>query len=103
MFIEVSSLTAKDVLSKLEEEIAELKAAIANGNKENAFEELGDVLLTVSSLSRKLDLDAERALASSTTKFIDRFEKVEAECEKRGINVKEADVAVLDAIYNEIK
>jgi tetrapyrrole methylase family protein/MazG family protein len=95
--------TTEDVLTKLEEEIAELKAAIANGNKENAFEELGDVLLTVSSLSRKLDLDAERALASSTTKFIDRFEKVETECEKRGINVKEADVAVLDAIYNEIK
>lgn len=92
-----------EVLAKLDEEIAELKAAIANGGSAEMTEELGDVLLTLSSLSRKLDVDAERALNASTTKFIDRFERVEDECEKRGINMKESDISVLDAIYNEIK
>ena len=95
--------TVEDVLSKLDEEIAELKAAIANGASTEMTEELGDVLLTLSSLSRKLDVDAERALNDSTTKFIDRFERVENECEKRGINMKESDISVLDGIYNEIK
>lgn len=95
--------TVEDVLSKLDEEIAELKAAIANGASAEMTEELGDVLLTLSSLSRKLDVDAERALNDSTTKFIDRFERVENECEKRGINMKESDISVLDGIYNEIK
>lgn len=95
--------TVEDVLSKLDEEIAELKAAIANGASTEMTEELGDVLLALSSLSRKLDVDAERALNDSTTKFIDRFERVENECEKRGINMKESDISVLDGIYNEIK
>ena len=95
--------TVEDVLSKLDEEIAELKAAIANGASTEMTEELGDVLLTLSSLSRKLDVDAEHALNDSTTKFIDRFERVENECEKRGINMKESDISVLDGIYNEIK
>lgn len=95
--------TVEDVLSKLDEEIAELKAAIANGASAEMTEELGDVLLTLSSLSRKLDVDAERALNDSTTKFIDRFERVENECEKRGINMKESDISVIDGIYNEIK
>ena len=95
--------TVEDVLAKLDEEIAELKAAVREGGNSEVNEELGDVLLTLSSLSRKLDVDAERALNASTTKFIDRFEKVENECEKRGINMKESDIAVLDAIYNEVK
>lgn len=95
--------TVDDVLLKLDEEISELKAAIARGESAEMNEELGDVLLTLSSLSRKLDVDAERALNDSTTKFIDRFERVENECEKRGINMKEADISVLDGIYNEIK
>ena len=95
--------TVEDVLSKLDEEIAELKAAIASGETAEMTEELGDVLLTLSSLSRKIDVDAEKALNGSTTKFIDRFEKVENECEKRGISMKEADISTLDGIYNEIK
>ena len=95
--------TVEDVLAKLDEEIAELKAAVREGGNSEVNEELGDVLLTLSSLSRKLDVDAERALNASTTKFIDRFEKVENECEKRGINMKESDISVLDAIYNEVK
>ena len=95
--------TVEDVLAKLDEEVAELKAAIRSGENSEMTEELGDVLLTLSSLSRKIDVDAERALNDSTTKFIDRFEKVENECEKRGINMKESDISVLDGIYNEIK
>lgn len=95
--------TVDDVLAKLDEEVAELKAAIRSGENSEMTEELGDVLLTLSSLSRKIDVDAERALNDSTTKFIDRFEKVENECEKRGINMKESDISVLDGIYNEIK
>ena len=95
--------TVDDVLAKLDEEVAELKAAIRSGENSEMTEELGDVLLTLSSLSRKIDVDAERALNDSTTKFIDRFEKVENECEKRGINMKESAISVLDGIYNEIK
>jgi tetrapyrrole methylase family protein/MazG family protein len=95
--------TVDDVLAKLDEEVAELKAAIRSGENSEMTEELGDVLLTLSSLSRKIDVDAERALNDSTTKFIDRFEKVENECEKRGINMKESDISVLDGIYNETK
>jgi uncharacterized protein YabN with tetrapyrrole methylase and pyrophosphatase domain len=72
--------TVEDVLAKLDEEIAELKAAVREGGNSEVNEELGDVLLTLSSLSRKLDVDAERALNASTTKFIDRFEKVHTRC-----------------------
>ncbi len=91
------------VFSKLDEEIAELKEAVQSGKTEAMHEELGDVLLTVASLSRKLGLDPEKALSDATNKFISRFEKVENECDKRGIDMATAPIEVLDAIYDEIK
>lgn len=95
--------TTEAVFEKLDEEIAELKTAVLSGNCDAVHEELGDVLLTVTSLSRKLKADPEKALNDSTNKFIDRFERVEHEAEKRGIDMNTAPIEVLDKIYDEIK
>ena len=65
------------VMDKIHEETDELSAAIASGDTEWIDEELGDLLLTVSSLARKIDIDPEAALNRATDKFIDRFERVE--------------------------
>ena len=67
----------EEVIAKIEEELLELRAAIQNNDSENAQEELGDLLLGVTSLARQLHLDAEEALVRATDKFIDRFEAVE--------------------------
>ena len=65
----------KQVLDKIDEEIAELKEAIIN-NK-GIEEELGDVLFTVVNLSTHLQLDPESSLKSSINKFSKRFKKIE--------------------------
>lgn len=91
------------VIDKLDEEIAELKAAVAGGNESECCEEMGDVLLTLTSLSRKLGLDPEQALNASTNKFIDRFEKLENEVSKSGHDMAEMDIHELDRIYDTLK
>ncbi len=91
------------VYEKLYEEIGELREAEAEGSKENMHEEMGDILLTVASLARKLGIDPEKALSDATNKFIDRFEKVENEASARGIDMEKSSVEVLDKIYDEIK
>ncbi len=91
------------VFSKLDEEVLELREAAESGNSDAMHEELGDVLLTLASLARKLGLDPEKALSDATNKFIDRFEKVEIEAEKRGIDMTSAPIEVLDKIYDEVK
>jgi len=68
---------AEEVIAKIEEELDELRAAIRNNDAENAQEELGDLLLGVTSLARQLHIDAEESLVRATDKFIDRFEAVE--------------------------
>ena len=95
--------TADEVYRKLDEEIAEVKAAAAEGNREAVAEELGDLLLTVTSLARKLGVKSEEALFHATNKFIDRFEQVENAVLEQGGDMESMTMTELDAIWDSIK
>ncbi len=93
----------EDVYSKLYEEIDEVKAAAQTGNKQDIQEELGDLLLTVTSLARKLGVNSEEALFGATNKFIDRFSKVEKAVVEQGKNVENMSMTELDEVWDSIK
>ena len=90
-------------LDKLEEEIAELRAAIANDDSENAYEELGDILFSAVNVSRFIKADAEESLTAASDKFLARFTKVEALASERSIDMKTASLEELDALWDEVK
>ena len=90
-------------LDKLSEEIAELKAAIVNGDKANINEELGDVLFSAVTVSRFVDTDAEEALTDATDKFVARFKTVEKLAAERNIDMKQSDIETLDRRWDEAK
>ncbi len=93
----------ESVIQKLHEEISELESAISKCDAENIHEEMGDLLLTVTSLCRKLDVNAERALNDATDKFICRFDKVEKKVIEQNKDIKEMDIYELDTIWEQIK
>ncbi len=95
--------SAEEVYRKLDEEIAEVKAAAASGDPSAVEEELGDLLLTVTSLARKLGVKSEEALFHATNKFIDRFEQVERAVTEQGKDMETLSMAELDAIWDSIK
>ncbi len=95
--------TVGEVYAKLDEEIGEVKAAAESGDKDAVSEELGDLLLTVTSLARKLGVDSEQALYNATNKFLDRFEKVENAVLEQGKNVENMTMPELDKVWNDIK
>ena len=95
--------SADEVYKKLDEEIAEVKAAAASGDQSAVEEELGDLLLTVTSLARKLGVKSEEALFHATNKFIDRFEKVENAVMEAGKDMETLTMAELDEIWDGIK
>jgi len=70
--------TAADILPKLDEEIGELKAAMAADDTAHIAEELGDVMFVLVNLAGKLDLDAESLMRAANDKFTGRFQKMEA-------------------------
>ncbi len=94
---------ASAVTVKVEEELAEVRAAMAAGDSAAIAEEIGDLLLTVASLARLVGVDAERALSCATDKFITRFSAVEREVMSRGMEMCDADAATLDEIWGNLK
>lgn len=95
--------STEEVMDKLAEEMVEVSEAIEQNDKTAIEEEIGDLLLTVTSLCRKLDVSAEEALSRATDKFIGRFEKVENAVLAEGKDIRELDMAALDAIWEKIK
>ncbi len=68
---------AEDVLTKLDEEVAELRDAVVGGDRTRVAHELGDVLFTVVNLARRLRLDPESSLRASLARFASRFAHME--------------------------
>ena len=66
-------------------------------------EEIGDLLLSVTSLCRKLSVDPEVALNRATDKFIERFSLIEETVLREGKSMEELSMTELDRIWNEIK
>ena len=93
----------RDVVAKLEEELRELKQAMASADPARTEEEIGDVLFAVVNVARKCRLDAESALQRGTDKFVTRFNRLEDELQRQGKRLCDVDLAEMDAIWDEIK
>jgi len=94
---------AEEVMDKVCEELTEVSDAMTANDRSSLEEELGDLLLSVTSLCRKLGVEPEVALNRATDKFIDRFETVEREVLARGKTMENSDVNELNAIWDENK
>jgi nucleoside triphosphate diphosphatase len=65
--------------------------------------ELGDLLFAVVNLCRKAGVHASLALDRANEKFAGRFTSIERLAQERGIDVNTAGLAVLDALWDEVK
>ena len=65
------------VISKIDEELDELKLGIKKKDQSNIEEEIGDLLITIVNLSRFLNISSELALQKANKKFYNRFIQLE--------------------------
>jgi len=98
------------VLAKADEEIAELKTAIAEregeGEKSHAkrvTEEFGDLLFVMANIARHLKVDPEAALRGANVKFVRRFRSIEATLAKEGRKPEDATLEEMDVLWDEAK
>lgn len=95
--------TPDAALQKIPEETEELLQAVKAGDRENTFEELGDLLFAVVNTARKLHIDPEEALTAATDKFQSRFTKVEELAQARGVDMSASTLETLDRLWDEVK
>jgi tetrapyrrole methylase family protein/MazG family protein/ATP diphosphatase len=93
----------QSVLAKLHEEVSELEAEVAAGDRDAARSELGDVLFVCANIARELDVDPEDALRETNAKFMRRFGYIESALAARGSSPEQSDLAQMDALWNEAK
>jgi tetrapyrrole methylase family protein/MazG family protein/ATP diphosphatase len=93
----------QSILAKLHEEIGELEAEIAAGDRDAARAELGDVLFVCANIARELDVDPEDALRETNAKFTRRFGYIESALAARGSSPERSNLAEMDALWNEAK
>jgi len=91
------------VLDKVDEEVSELKEAIALKDPVHIKDEMGDVLFSLVNLSRFLDISAEDALRMTISKFEIRFAQIEKELKKRGKDLTDSSLEEMDEIWNMVK
>jgi nucleoside triphosphate diphosphatase len=92
------------VLDKLDEEIAEIRAELEQGaGAERLRDEIGDLLFAAVNLARHLDVDAEAALRQANAKFERRFRAIEEALRARGRRLEKASLDEMEALWREAK
>ncbi len=100
-----------DVLSKIEEEVAELREAVERSGgagdgeerRRRIEEEMGDLLFAIANLARKLGVEPESALRMSDDKFARRFTELERRFAARGESLQQAGLARMEDEWARVK
>ena len=92
-----------DVAEKIEEELAEWRAAAGNSDAAAEEHEIGDLLFSVVNLARRRGVDPEAALRRTNSRFRSRFAGVARRAEGSGREIGQIGAAELDAFWEAAK
>lgn len=92
-------------LAKVDEELAEVREALAAGDAAAVHDELGDLLFAVVNVARHTGVDSELALRDTTDRFLRRFAMVRNTLSSRGVDLADehVDIDTLEALWQQAK
>lgn len=91
------------VWEKVQEEMAEFKEEVKNGDQQKMEEEFGDLLFSLINYARFRNINPEDALEKTNRKFISRFNYLESEVNKSGKSLSDMTLEEMDFYWNEAK
>jgi tetrapyrrole methylase family protein/MazG family protein len=94
---------AEDIIAKIEEELAELRAEMRSMDTAAQKAELGDLLFAVVNLGRFLKLEPEEAIALTNRKFVRRFCYIEEQLRLKGTRLDQTDLKEMEHYWQEAK
>jgi ATP diphosphatase len=94
---------AGPVLDKIREELDEVEAELASGDKDKIGAEIGDLIFTAINLARVSGIDPESALRATNAKFERRFAFVEAAVATRGKTLEQTSLEEMDLLWTQAK
>lgn len=94
---------AEGARAKVFEELEEIEAARRGEGDSSLEDEVGDLLLAVTSFARHLGVEPETALRRASQRFEQRFRALEALARQRGLDPARLDAAAVDDLWEEVK
>jgi len=94
---------AEPILNKIEEEIGELRDAMASADRASMKDEFGDVLFALVNLGRHLKIDAEAALSGTNEKFRSRFHHVERALDASGRTLDASSLDEMEELWQQAR
>ena len=97
---------AGDVVAKIQEEVDELREVVdaePAADPERAEEEMGDLLVAIANLARKLGIEPETALRKANDKFTRRFASMEALVADSGRTMRDMSLEELEQEWQRVK
>ena len=91
------------LLGKVDEEMSELRRAMAAGDRSAIEEEIGDLLFTLANVARVEEIDPEEALQQANRKFMRRFGHVERRLQEEGLQPAPEHRTRMEALWEEAK
>lgn len=91
------------VLDKIQEELTEVRQALANGSQVEQHEELGDLLFSVVNACRHMSADPETVLRVANKKFEHRVRFIEQQLTQAQQTWDQVDAKVLNQLWNRAK
>ena len=93
----------EQVLDKIEEEIAELREAMAQGEHHRIEDELGDLMFAMVNLARHVGVKPELAVRSTNAKFERRFQYIESHLQLQERAIEDATLEEMEALWQTAK
>jgi len=94
---------AAPILDKIEEEIAELREAMAKNDLDSMQDEFGDVVFALVNLGRHLKIDSEAALSGTNEKFRSRFHHIERALNASGRSLEASSLDEMEELWQQAK
>ncbi|GAA5103133.1 nucleoside triphosphate pyrophosphohydrolase [Bartonella acomydis] len=91
------------IFAKIEEELNELKEAIKENKTSDIEAEFGDLYFILLNLAHNLNIDSQKALKKTNTKFRNRFAYIEETLSTQSKIPTDASLSEMESLWNEAK
>jgi nucleoside triphosphate diphosphatase len=94
---------AAPILDKIEEEIGELREALAENRPEKVKDELGDLIFALVNIGRHVGAEPEEALRGTNSKFRNRFRHIETSLQASDETLDGASLERMEELWQAAK
>ena len=94
--------SADQALELAEQRLSELRELARDNRSEAYSEKLGELLMSITGVSRFLKTDCEKSLYDACDRFTDKFRRLEAAANEKGIDIQKSDPKDVQQLWDDI-